>query len=75
MVAGTSMTMDQQKDTETMNRFLEKLTIWFVWNVLPEYVVYWAMMRVAAHATTGKWDHQIVPDLTWAQMADRWYHK
>ena len=55
-----------------IEKLKEKLTIWFVWKVLPRYVVYWAMMRVAAHATTGQWGNQEVPSLKWIEMADRW---
>lgn len=31
---------------------------------LPKRIVYWCAIRVSAHATTGKYSSQIVPELT-----------
>jgi hypothetical protein len=48
-----------------------KLAIWFVW-LLPRWVVLWCSVRLMAHATTGKWSHQVVPDLTALDALKRW---
>lgn len=39
---------------------------------LPRRVAYWATVRVGAHATTGKWAQQVVPELTVADALRRW---
>jgi len=39
---------------------------------LPKQVAYWAAIRVMAHATTGSYSNQVVPDLTALQALDRW---
>lgn len=39
---------------------------------LPREVVYWATLRLVAHATTGKYSEQIVPELTAMDALDRW---
>ena len=38
----------------------------------PKRVVYFCAMRVIAHATTGKYFNQIVPDLTAIDAVERW---
>ncbi len=37
--------------------------MWFAWK-MPRWLVYQCAIRLMAHATTGKHDTQIVPDLT-----------
>ena len=32
--------------------------MWLVFNVLPRSFVTWSFVRVAAHATCGKWGHE-----------------
>lgn len=39
---------------------------------LPESVAYWAAIRVIAHATTGPWSGQVVPDLNALDALQRW---
>ncbi len=42
-----------------------------VWR-LPERLVYWSAIRVMAHATTGKWSSQVVPELGAMEALRRW---
>lgn len=48
-----------------------KLVMWFVWK-LPRWLVYWCAVRLMAHATTGQWGHQVVPELTALDALKRW---
>jgi hypothetical protein len=49
----------------------EKLMRWFVWK-LPRKLVMWCYIRVAAHATTGKFGNTIVPEITMMEALQRW---
>ena len=49
----------------------EKITIWIAWH-LPRYLVMWCAVRVHAHATTGQYSSQVVPDLTAMDALKRW---
>ena len=49
----------------------DKIAMWIAWK-LPKRVVYWCAIRVTAHATTGDYSHQIVPDLTAMDAVQRW---
>ncbi len=49
----------------------EKCLMWIAWH-LPKHIVYFCAIRVAAHATTGKYSNQIVPDLTALDAIKRW---
>lgn len=42
-----------------------------VWR-LPWQVVTWAYIRVAAHATTGRYGNTVVPDLSMMDALKRW---
>lgn len=44
---------------------------WLAWK-LPKKLVYWACIRVFAHATTGKYSHQNVVALTFSEALGRW---
>lgn len=48
-----------------------KLAMAIVWW-LPRWVVYWCSVRLMAHATTGKWSKQVVPELTALDALKRW---
>ena len=52
-------------------RIREKIIMKIVWN-LPSYLVYWCAVRVIAHATTGKYGSEIVPELTAMDALKRW---
>jgi hypothetical protein len=48
-----------------------KLVMWFVW-LLPRWLVYWCSVRLMSEASTGKWGHQVVPELTALDALKRW---
>jgi hypothetical protein len=50
---------------------LERLLLWFVWR-LPRRLVYWAAIRLMAHATQGPWSSQEVPALLAVDALKRW---
>ena len=50
---------------------IDKLACWLAWK-LPRSLAYWCFMRVGAHATTGEWEKQVVPDLLFMDAATRW---
>jgi hypothetical protein len=54
-----------------VNKKLENLLIHIVWK-LPERLVMWAAVRVIANATTGKYENQVVPELTALEALNRW---
>jgi hypothetical protein len=54
-----------------INRKKEQLIRKIAW-ALPHEVVKWAFYRVLANATTGKYENQVVPELTWQDAIDRW---
>lgn len=49
----------------------DKIQMWFAWG-LPKWLVKWAAVRLAAHATTGKYGATIVPELTVMDALKRW---
>jgi hypothetical protein len=56
----------------SLRRRVEKVKLWVAWHV-PKWLAYWCTIRVGAHATTGKWSNQIVPELTVADALQRWH--
>jgi hypothetical protein len=50
---------------------MDKLSRWIA-NHLPRDVIYFAAIRLMAHATQGRWGTQVVPDLTVIVALDRW---
>jgi hypothetical protein len=51
-----------------------RLGIWgrrVVWR-LPRRLAYWCAIRVIAHATTGEYSNQVVPELTAMDALKRW---
>lgn len=53
------------------DRGREALAMHLAW-ALPKDVAYWAAIRVMAHATTGQYGHQIVPELKATDALKRW---
>lgn len=49
----------------------ERVLLWVVWH-LPRRVVRWSYIRVAAHATTGKYGNTVVPELGMMEALTRW---
>lgn len=54
-------------EEEMMNKFY----LWLAYR-LPRRLVYWASIRLMAHATQGQWSTQIVPDLSAMDALQRW---
>lgn len=50
---------------------MEKLTMWLAWR-LPHKLVYWAAIRLMAHATQGQYSNTEVPSLTVMDALKRW---
>lgn len=50
---------------------MERMWMWLAWH-LPRRLVYFATMRLGAHATTGEHSKQIVPELTFMDAVERW---
>jgi hypothetical protein len=44
---------------------------WIAWR-LPKRLVYWAAVRLVAHATQGVYGNTVVPDLTAMEALRRW---
>lgn len=49
----------------------DKALRWIVWR-LPRRVVMWSTIRVIAHATTGPYSNQVVPELGAMEALRRW---
>lgn len=52
-------------------RLSEKIIMWIAFH-LPKTLVYWCAIRLMAHATTGQYGNQIVPELTAMDALKRW---
>ena len=53
-----------------MQSFWRWLSYW-----MPTTLVYFCTIRLIAHATTGKWSNQVVPELTAMGALERWHYK
>ena len=51
--------------------YLDKFYFWLAWK-LPRGLVMWCAVRLGANATTGKYEKQIVPELTFMDALKRW---
>lgn len=54
-----------------VRRKVEKLKMALIW-LLPDWIVYWCVIRAGAHATTGKWSNEAVPETTLMDVLKRW---
>lgn len=54
-----------------VKRPAEKLLLKLVWK-LPRRLVMWCCIRVLAHATTGQFGNQVVPELNAMEALRRW---
>jgi hypothetical protein len=54
-----------------MKKLPEKFTMTVAWR-LPKQLAYWAAIRVMAHATTGSYSNQVVPELLAMDALERW---
>jgi len=55
-----------------MNKIKETVRMKIAW-ALPKWIVYWASIRMIAHATSGDYDDTAVPELTAMDAIDRWF--
>lgn len=48
--------------------------MWALWiaHRMPRWLVRWCAVRLGAHATTGSWSDQVVPELTFLDALKRW---
>ncbi|UUZ75507.1 hypothetical protein LP414_27715 [Polaromonas sp. P1(28)-13] len=51
----------------------DKFWFWLA-DRLPRKLVYFASIRLMAHATTGRWGADVVPCVTGVDMLKRWDH-
>lgn len=54
-----------------MARISEGVVMAVVW-ALPRRIIYWAVVRALAHATTGKWGNEEPGRVTGFDMMERW---
>jgi hypothetical protein len=54
-----------------MSRIRERILIRIAW-ALPSGLVYWAAIRLIAHATQGQHERTVVPELTAMDALRRW---
>lgn len=47
----------------------------FCANMLPDWLIYWAAIRLISYATTGKYSSTIVPELSAMDALQRWSDK
>lgn len=52
-------------------RWTEDVWLWLAFR-MPRKLVYWCAVRVAAYATSGRYEHQIVPELRATDALKRW---
>jgi hypothetical protein len=49
----------------------EKFWVWLAWR-LPKPLVYWAAIRLGAHATQDQWGHESPTNLLMMTALQRW---
>lgn len=54
-----------------LSKLKQKIVMGIVW-VLPKSIIYWAAIRLGAHATTGEYGNQVVPELHFMDALKRW---
>lgn len=64
-----ALAADERKEVKGVTH--ERFWIWLAWK-LPKPLVKWCAVRLGAHATTGDYSEQIVPDLTLIEALGRW---
>ncbi len=50
---------------------IDNIQMWIAWK-MPRWLVKWCAVRLMAHATAGRWGHQIVPELAAMDALQRW---
>lgn len=59
------------KTTKREGHMKDKLQCWIAYR-MPRWLVRWCSVRLGAHATTGQWSSQVVPELTFMDALKRW---
>lgn len=54
-----------------MKRKIDAMIRWVAWK-LPHRLVMWCGYRIGAHATTGQYGNQVVPELNFMDAMKRW---
>lgn len=57
-----------------ISKCVEKFWFWLAYK-LPKPLVYFASIKLIAHATTGKFSNTEVPKLTAMEALNRWEYK
>jgi len=52
---------------------MDRFWMFVAWRI-PKPLVKWAAVRLGAHATTGKYSSQVVPELTFLDALNRWVY-
>ena len=55
----------------SFSEYRDKCWMWLAWR-LPKRLVYFAAIRLGAHATGGEYSRQNVPELTVLDAIKRW---
>lgn len=63
--------MGMQNCRYDLDRYHNKFLMCLAWK-LPKRLVMWCAIRVSAHATTGQFSDQAVPELTVMDALKRW---
>jgi hypothetical protein len=56
---------------DRLRQIPDRVAIFVAWH-LPRRVVRWTAIRLICHATQGKWNHTVIPDLTAIEALTRW---
>lgn len=54
-----------------LEKLPERIAIKIAW-MLPKRIALWAMIRVVAHATIGRWGNEHPDSVSYKEMHDRW---
>ena len=65
------MTRYEMQMRYELSKAWDRFLMFLVWK-LPRAIVYWSAIRVSAHASTGQYSDQVVPDLTAMDALKRW---
>jgi hypothetical protein len=57
--------------SERRDRAVEATWMKLAWAI-PKRLAYWATIRVGVHATTGEHSDQVVPEMKFVDVLERW---
>lgn len=72
MVFGRWIIFDNEIGEKEMKKIMKDKMWLKISHCMPRTLVLWCAMRLLAHATSGKWDNQIVSELKIFDALDRW---